>query len=81
MEDSEPQFKIETAPFDARFPYTNQARNCWQNYCDFHRSVKKKGEDFEPCNWFRRNYSSLCPRKWVEDWDSQQEEGTFAGKV
>ncbi|CAB3986734.1 cytochrome c oxidase subunit 6B1-like [Paramuricea clavata] len=75
------QFKVETAPFDARFPYTNQARNCWQNYCDYFRCIDRKGEDFEPCNWFRKNYLSLCPRKWVEDWDSQRDEGTFAGKL
>lgn len=81
MAEKEFEFKIETAPFDARFPYTNQARNCWQNYCDYFRCVNKKGEDFEPCQWFRRNYASLCPRKWVEDWDSQREEGTFTGKV
>lgn len=54
-----------TAPFDARFPNTNQTKNCWQNYVDFHRCQKMKGEDYEPCEYFRRVYKSLCPIAWV----------------
>ncbi|XP_054763947.2 cytochrome c oxidase subunit 6B1-like [Lytechinus pictus] len=70
-----------TAPFDARFPNTNQTKNCWQNYVDFHRCQKKKGDDYEPCEYFRRVYKSLCPLAWVENWDTQREEGTFASKI
>ncbi|XP_071479073.1 cytochrome c oxidase subunit 6B1-like [Diadema setosum] len=70
-----------TAPFDARFPNTNQTKNCWQNYVDFHRCQKIKGEDFEACEYFRRVYKSLCPIQWVENWDTQREEGTFASKI
>jgi hypothetical protein len=33
---------LKTVPFDARFPTTNQTRNCWQNYVDFYRCQKKK---------------------------------------
>lgn len=57
--------EIKTAPFDARFPNTNQTRNCWQNYVDFHRCIKKKGEEHEPCQYFKRVYRSLCPVSWV----------------
>ena len=32
---------LKTAAFDARFPYTNQSKNCWQNYVDFYRCQKK----------------------------------------
>ena len=59
------KLKIETAPFDARFPYTNQTKNCWQNYVDYHRCVKAKGEDYEPCMWFKKNFTILCPTAWV----------------
>ena len=34
--------KMETIPFDPRFPNQNQTRNCWQNYVDFHRCQKIK---------------------------------------
>lgn len=57
--------EVKTAPFDARFPNTNQTRNCWQNYVDYHKCVKAKGEDYEPCNYFKRVYMSLCPVAWV----------------
>jgi len=70
-----------TAPFDARFPNQNQTKNCWQNYVDFHRCQKIKGEDFEPCEYFRRVYKSLCPIAWVDNWDTQREEGSFASKI
>merc|ERR1711862_44454 len=51
----------ETAPFDARFPNQNQTRNCYQNFLDFHRCQKVKGESHKPCLYFKRVYQSLCP--------------------
>ncbi|KAI5105951.1 cytochrome c oxidase subunit VIb polypeptide 2, partial [Silurus meridionalis] len=57
-----------TAPFDARFPNTNQTRNCFQNYLDFHRCNKAltaKGQDVTPCDWYQRVFKSLCPISWV----------------
>jgi len=70
-----------TAPFDARFPNTNQTKNCWQNYADYHRCLKLKGEDYEPCEWFKRVYKSMCPFAWVESWDDQRENGTWPTKI
>ena len=65
MAQEEKGFKLETAKFDARFPNTNQTRNCWQNYVDFHRCVNIKGEEYEPCGYFKKVYKSLCPVAWV----------------
>ena len=59
------EVKLETAPFDARFPYTNQTKNCWQNYVDFHKCSKKIGEEHKYCHFFKKVYMSLCPSKWV----------------
>ncbi|XP_078062695.1 cytochrome c oxidase subunit 6B1-like [Mustelus asterias] len=73
-----------TAPFDARFPNTNQTRNCYQNYLDFYRCQKAlsaTGKDVSLCNWFHKVYKSLCPMSWVSKWDDQREAGTFAGKI
>ncbi|KXJ06383.1 cytochrome c oxidase subunit 6B1 [Exaiptasia diaphana] len=75
------EVKLETAPFDARFPYTNQTRNCWWNYVDFQRCTKKLGEENEVCHQFKKAFTSLCPKAWVENWDEQVENGTFAGKI
>ena len=72
---------VKTAPFDARFPNQNQTRNCWQNYVDYHRCLKIKGEDYKPCQHFFKVYKTLCPKEWVSTWDSQIDEGSFAGKV
>ncbi|KAF6735141.1 Cytochrome c oxidase subunit 6B1 [Oryzias melastigma] len=58
-----------TAPFDARFPNTNQTRNCYQNYLDFHRcnkALSSKGQDVTPCEWYQRVYKSLCPMSWFD---------------
>merc|ERR1712121_387735 len=73
-------FPLIGPPFDARFPNQNQSRNCWQNYVDFHRCQKLKGEDYANCKYFEFVYKSMCPRSWVEQWDEQREEGKFAGK-
>nr|XP_056720226.1 cytochrome c oxidase subunit 6B1 [Euleptes europaea] len=73
-----------TAPFDPRFPNTNQTRNCYQNYLDYHRCTKSlgaKGKDIKLCDWYRRVYTSLCPISWVKRWDEEREQGTFAGKI
>ncbi|XP_076326436.1 cytochrome c oxidase subunit 6B isoform X1 [Tachypleus tridentatus] len=72
---------LSTAPFDARFPNQNQTRNCWQNFVDFYRCRKVKGDDYEPCNYFKKVYQSLCPNSWVEKWQEQIEEGRFPGKI
>ncbi len=65
MGDEEIQIKVETAKFDARFPNCNQTKNCWQNYVDYQKCVKQKGEDFAPCDFFKKTYKSLCPIAWV----------------
>jgi len=53
--------ELQTPQFDARFPNTNQTKNCWQNYVDFHKCVKAKGTDYPLCDFFKKNYVSLCP--------------------
>ena len=68
-------------PFDPRFPNQNQTRNCWQNYVDFHRCVNIKGEEYEPCQYFFKNFSIQCPNAWVEKWDEQREKGAFPAKL
>lgn len=68
MEEGGSQLVLQTAPFDARFPYTNQTKNCWQNFVDFHRCSKKLGEEHESCKYFKRVYTSLCPKGWVSAW-------------
>ncbi|KAI9593733.1 cytochrome c oxidase, subunit VIb [Syncephalis fuscata] len=69
------QESIKTAPFDARFPNTNQTKHCWQEYVDYQKCIKAKGEDYEPCKQFFRSYSSLCPNDWVMQWDEMRDEG------
>eukprot|EP01147_Barroeca_monosierra_P008664 gene8664-1058_t len=68
---------VKTVPFDARFPNTDQSKNCWQNYVDFYKCIKLKGDDYKPCGQFLRAFSTLCPNEWVEKWDEQRENGTF----
>ncbi|KAG8236581.1 hypothetical protein J437_LFUL015767 [Ladona fulva] len=73
--------KLETAPFDPRFPNQNQTRYCYQSFVDFHRCRKVKGEKYAPCEYFRRVYRSMCPAAWIEKWDTQVEEGRFPGRI
>ncbi|KAK7086135.1 Cytochrome c oxidase subunit 6B1 [Halocaridina rubra] len=73
--------KMETAPFDPRFPNQNQTRYCYQSFIDYHRCQKIKGEDYEPCSYFKKVFTSVCPNDWVEKWGEQIEEGKFPGKI
>ena len=72
---------LRTAPFDARFPNQNQTKSCWQNFIDYQKCVKAKGDEYEPWNFFFKNFKSLCPVSWIEKWNEQIEEGTFPGKI
>ncbi|KDE07254.1 cytochrome c oxidase subunit 6B [Microbotryum lychnidis-dioicae p1A1 Lamole] len=74
-------FVLQTAPFDARFPNTNQSKACFQNYVDHYRCINKKGEDFEPCKRFYRTFHSLCPNEWIAKWDEQREAGKFPARL
>ncbi|XP_042868433.1 cytochrome c oxidase subunit 6B2-like [Penaeus japonicus] len=73
--------KMETAPFDPRFPNQNQTRYCYQSFVDFNRCQKIKGEDYEPCEYFKKVYTTVCPNAWIEKWTDQIENGIFPGKI
>merc|ERR1712018_2596 len=75
------EVKMGSAPFDPRFPNQNQTRNCWQNYVDYYRCTNLKGEDYAPCQFFWKNFNTLCPMAWVEKWNDQREAGTFPVKL
>ncbi|KAF9580786.1 Cytochrome c oxidase subunit 6B [Lunasporangiospora selenospora] len=76
-----PEIKIETAPFDARFPNSNQSKHCWQSYVDYHKCVNARGEEFKPCGEFKKMYNSLCPTSWITKWEEEREEGKLPFKV
>merc|ERR1711977_443319 len=81
-EEEEPavEIKLETAPYDSRFPTMNQARHCYTRYNEFHKCASEKGEDAEDCVFFQKAYRSMCPSIWVEKWNEEREAGTFAGR-
>lgn len=72
---------LTTAPFDPRFPNTNQTRYCYQSFLDFYRCRKLRGDSYEPCNYFKKCYNELCPNEWVAKWQEQMEAGTFPVKI
>lgn len=75
------EVRFETAPYDARFPNQNQTKNCWQNYVDFHKCVKAKGEEFAPCQHFKYVYEVLCPPLWTAKWDELVAENRFPANL
>lgn len=56
-------------------------RYCYQSYLDFHRCTRVRGEKYEPCQYFKRVYQSMCPMDWVEKWDDQRAAGNFPGRI
>ncbi|CAL5016125.1 unnamed protein product [Urochloa decumbens] len=77
------KIELKTAPADFRFPTTNQTRHCFTRYVEYHRCVneKAKGDETADCEKFAKYYRSLCPGEWVEKWNEQRENGTFAGPL
>ncbi|XP_034842351.1 cytochrome c oxidase subunit 6B2 isoform X1 [Mirounga leonina] len=63
-----PKGKWSTPPFDPRFPNQNQTQNCYQNFLDYHRCVKRmnrRGKSAQPCQYYFRVFHSLCPMSWL----------------
>ncbi|OCF32414.1 cytochrome c oxidase subunit 6b [Kwoniella heveanensis CBS 569] len=52
-----------------------------QNFVDYHKCVNAKGEDFAPCQQFKKAYRALCPNEWAAKWDEQIEAGTFPASL
>ncbi|EIW65795.1 hypothetical protein TREMEDRAFT_35988, partial [Tremella mesenterica DSM 1558] len=68
----------------ARFPNQNQTKHWCQNYVDYHKCVNAKGEEFAPCQQFKRAFRSLCPSETngqVSLWDEQVEAGKFPASL
>jgi len=53
---------LKTVPFDARFPYANQTKNCWQNYVDFRTPIS-----LMLCVWLTLLQTSARRRRSVRD--------------
>uniref|UniRef100_A0A915KDD7 Uncharacterized protein n=1 Tax=Romanomermis culicivorax TaxID=13658 RepID=A0A915KDD7_ROMCU len=53
-----------SAPGDIRFPQTCQTRHCYQYYVDYFRCKNFKGENYEPCDYFKAVYLCMCPASW-----------------
>ncbi|XP_057475760.1 cytochrome c oxidase subunit 6b-3-like isoform X1 [Actinidia eriantha] len=78
----QPSIKVEevgTAPFDWRFPTTNQTRHCYTRYLEFHRCIQVKGKGAAECEKFAKYYRSLCPSEWIERWNEQRRLRIFPG--
>ncbi|KAK9863491.1 hypothetical protein WJX84_006072 [Apatococcus fuscideae] len=65
-EEPKPDVKVDTAPFDVRFPGTNQARHCYARYNEYHKCIKQKDEEDESCKFYAKAYRAICPGEWVE---------------
>eukprot|EP01133_Synstelium_polycarpum_P003726 gene3726-4295_t len=69
--------EAETAPYNPRFPNQNQTKHCWASYVDYHGCVTHYGGDASKCQTFFQSMTSLCPTKWVSEWDESREAGIF----
>ncbi|KAH7291365.1 hypothetical protein KP509_29G014100 [Ceratopteris richardii] len=73
---------IKTAPMDFRFPGTNQSKHCFTKFVEYHKCMRAKGDEApSECDKYARYYRSLCPTEWVQRWNEQLENGTFAGPL
>jgi cytochrome c oxidase subunit 6b len=70
---------VRTTPRDPRFPSANQAGHCWNRYNEWLNCLKQTGNDEEGCKMMRQYADSICPSLWLDKWDEERDEGTFAG--
>eukprot|EP00775_Hariotina_reticulata_P010868 gene10869-11022_t len=72
--------EVVTAPYDPRFPTTNQSRHCFIRYNEFYKCKFERGSDDKRCQFYKRAYESLCPPDWVEEWEELRAQGLWFGK-
>lgn len=56
------------------------ARQCYTLYNEYHKCLKQRGEGSKECDTYARNYRSICPQEWIENWNTLREEGRWFGK-
>lgn len=56
-------------------------RWCYVSFVDYYRCRKLRGDDYEPCDYFKNVYSSICPEYFVERWERWRADGTFLAGV
>ena len=60
---------------DRRFPNQNQLNNCWTAFNEYQLCVDKRGKNDLMCLQRGRDYSTVCPEKWVQDFKDQADAG------
>ena len=60
---------------DRRFPNQNQLNNCWTAFNEYQLCVDRRGRGDLVCLQRGRDYSTVCPEKWVQDFKDQAEAG------
>lgn len=71
---------INTAPYDPRFPSTNQNRHCFIRYNEYYKCAFERGAEDPRCEFYKNAYLSLCPPDWVEEWEELRQNGIWFGK-
>lgn len=72
--------QINTAPYDPRFPSTNQNRHCFIRYNEYYKCAFERGTDDTRCQFYKNAYESLCPPDWVDEWEELRQQGLWFGK-
>ena len=63
------------------FIFFSNSRSCFSNYVDYHRCVNLKGDDYEPCNYYKAQFMAMCFNWQIEKFDEQREKGAFPAKL
>ena len=67
--------KLTTSRPDRRFPNQNQLNNCWTAFNEYQLCVDKRGKGDLACLQRGRDYSTVCPDKWIQTFKDQQDAG------
>ncbi|XP_050294142.1 uncharacterized protein LOC126734517 [Anthonomus grandis grandis] len=79
-----PEFEdkeVRTVQQDPRFQNTNMTNWCYTSFVDYKRCQRLLGESHECCPQFKKIYKAICPNAWVERWEEQIKDGTFAATL
>ncbi|KEH27487.1 putative cytochrome-c oxidase [Medicago truncatula] len=71
-----------TAENGSESPSNNyQTRHCYVKYVEYQRCIQQKGEKANECEKIGTHLRSMCPTKWISEWDQEREEGRFPEKI
>ncbi|XP_019870363.1 uncharacterized protein LOC109598901 [Aethina tumida] len=72
---------VKTVAPDARYHNCNVTNWCYASFVDYQKCKILLGDVNPSCDEFKKIFQSICPNAWIQKWEEQIDNGTFAAPL